>query len=40
MFDLFQKQRGNVLKFLMKDDDMRNQIMEEVVKLVSSGSGR
>lgn len=38
MFDLFQKQRGNILYFLMKDNDQRNQIMETVVKMVTLSS--
>jgi hypothetical protein len=38
IFDLFQKQRGNVLKFLMSDNAKRNQALEAVIRSVTRGS--
>jgi hypothetical protein len=35
IFDLFQKQRGNVLKFLEKDSARSNEIMELIVKIIT-----
>jgi hypothetical protein len=35
IFDLFQKHRGNILRYLMEDQTRRNDIMETVVQVVT-----
>ncbi len=40
MFDLFQKHKGNILKYLSKDERECNECLEAVVRVVTMTGGR